>query len=80
MLYTAWFCLQCEKELTSDQVYHSSGRCPLCGLKHKQASSIVYTYELGYEEVKVPSGKWYKRDQKVRKYSPNRHYSQVIYS
>ena len=68
MYKTAHFCGHCEKELSYRQVMYSLGRCPLCGYKSKSASSVVATKEKAFKIVKIPSGKWWIPDKRIREF------------
>jgi len=68
MFYTAWFCVNCHSELSYNNRMYSHGRCSACGYKGKNAGTIVDTYEKAYTIEKIPSGKWWIPDKKVKKY------------
>ena len=48
---TQFFCVECNKELTTDQRMYSFGRCPFCGYKDKGTGTIVETNE---KQVWIP--------------------------
>lgn len=65
---TAWFCVNCDREMSYHAVMYSHGRCSMCGFKGEDAATIVETYEKAYKIIKEPSGKWWKPSKKVREY------------
>lgn len=58
MWRTAYYCAECDGELTRHQKMYSDGRCPLCGHKGKYAGTIVNTTEKAYRLVRVAP--WWK--------------------
>ena len=63
--YNAWFCVECDAELTSGQRMYSDGRCPECGFKHKSAGTIVQTYEKGFRYKTIKSKHWWQFNETV---------------
>lgn len=66
MFRKAFFCSKCKDELTDGQVYYSGGMCPLCG--HYSGHTICDYDVKAYRMVRVPSGKWWKRDKFKREF------------
>ena len=57
--------MNCHNELSSNQRMYSSGLCPLCGYKHRDAGTIVYTYEKAYRNIRIaPFWMFWKRQHK----------------
>lgn len=71
MYKSAYFCIACKEELTYNQKMDSNGRCPKCGFKSASAGTIVSVKERAYRWVKVPSGKWWIPDKRIREFSDN---------
>lgn len=51
MYRTAYFCVNCDGEMSDDTRRYNNGRCPLCGFKHPHARTFVACYERGYRLV-----------------------------
>ena len=58
MVKTAFFCVNCNGEITNCQRMYSHGRCPLCGYKDLSAGTIVHVAEKGYRLKRQVS--WWK--------------------
>lgn len=53
MYLTAWFCKNCDHEMTFSVKMGSYGRCPYCGNKGINACTIIDTYEKAYKLKKI---------------------------
>jgi DNA-directed RNA polymerase subunit RPC12/RpoP len=51
---TAWFCVNCDAEVSWETKMGSHGRCPHCGFKGDGAVSIMKTREEAREVEDVP--------------------------
>ena len=58
---TAYFCVNCDKEISHHSVMYNHGRCPLCDFKHPTACTIVETYTKPKIWVKHKSTWWNPR-------------------
>jgi predicted RNA-binding Zn-ribbon protein involved in translation (DUF1610 family) len=56
--YTAWFCFDCNAELSWNTVMYSYGRCPHCGEKSGYGATIVNTRERAYYKERIAP--WWK--------------------
>lgn len=55
---TAWYCVECDHELTNHERMYSYGRCPYCGYKSLFACTIVETYEAKRGSIKEKRSWW----------------------
>ena len=44
-------CVKCDQEMSDSTKMYSSGRCPYCGHKGRNAVTIVDTYERAYRNL-----------------------------
>ena len=51
--HTAYFCINCDKELSSDDRFEHKGRCPKCGFKDPSTRTITKCAELRRREVVI---------------------------
>ena len=56
--HTAWFCADCNDELSWHQKMYSNGRCPHCGEKGAWAYTVVATTERAYYNERIAP--WWK--------------------
>ena len=54
---TAFFCINCDGEVSHYTKMYSHGRCPLCGYKDPDAATIIKTTEKAYRMIRRP---WWK--------------------
>ena len=59
MYYNAYFCVECDKELSWHKMMNSYGRCPHCGFKSPLSATVVKCNERGYEFVRN-NVSWFK--------------------
>jgi len=61
MWKTAYFCIECNHELSYGQKMGSHGRCPYCGHKGMSSGTIVDVVEKGYKLERInPVWKFWK--------------------
>lgn len=53
-------CVKCGAFLTFSEKMYNLGRCPKCGYKHPDASTVVRTKERGFRIATKKTGSWWQ--------------------